>query len=483
MASNVLVVMSDQHNPKIQGLAGSGPVRTPNLDALAGAGTRFSAAYCPSPICVPSRASFATGLWTHQIGFWDNAMGYDGSTEGWAHLLQAAGRRVESIGKLHYRNADDPTGFDRQHLPMHLKDGIGQVWGSVRDPLPVRENAKVMVTASGKGESDYTRYDAAVTERACRWLEDAGRQADPWVLYVGLVAPHFPYIAPERFFDLYDPDALSEARLRPESGHPRHPWVERYGQIFPGLDDDTTEEDRRRCTAAYYGLVSYLDDNVGKILDALDRAGLSDDTLVVYSSDHGDMVGTRGLWGKSLLYEESAGIPMIAAGPGVPQGHESPTPVNLVDLHPTILDAADVSHSPDDRPGRSLVTVANTDDPDRLGFSEYHAMGAPSAAYMVRRGSMKLNHYVGYEPELFDLSTDPHEANDLAADPTWATTRRELTDALCSMLDPEAVDRQARRAQAALVERFGGPAVAAAMGTPGATPAPMTDTDPQGATT
>ncbi|MFE3759089.1 sulfatase-like hydrolase/transferase [Nocardia tengchongensis] len=471
---NVLVLMSDQHSPKVLGCGGNSLVSTPNFDALAASGTRFDNAYCASPICVPSRAAFATGRWVHRTGYWDNAIAYDGAVDGWAHRLQQAGRRVESIGKLHYRNALDPTGFDSQTLPMHIKDGIGQVWGSVRDPLPRRTQAPLMVSISGGADSDYTRYDASVTDEACRWLTAPAAQAEPWVLYVGLVAPHFPYLAPQRFFDLYDPDSMPEATLRPAQGHPRHPWVQTYADTLPGLDDANTDEERRRATAAYYGLVSYLDDNIGQIMAALRTAGLDANTTVIYTSDHGDLVGSRGLWGKSLLYSESAGIPMIVSGPDIPAGKVCHTPVTLIDCYQTILDGAGVPDEDDDRPGRSLLELARSaDEPERVAFCEYHAMGAPTAAFLIRKGDHVLHHYVDYPPELFDLAADPEQSRDLAADPAYAAVLADLEAELRQILDPETVDRAAKADQAALVERFGGPAVADTIGTVGETPAPV----------
>ena len=150
---NVLILVSDEHDPRIAGIAGHPLARTPHLDALARRGTRFTRAYTPSPVCVPARASLATGQWVHDIGYWDNATGYDGRVPGWGHALQACGVRVESIGKLHYRNGSDPTGFDRQHEPMHLADGIGQVWGSVRDPMPETMGESPLYKEVGPGES------------------------------------------------------------------------------------------------------------------------------------------------------------------------------------------------------------------------------------------------------------------------------------------------------------------------------------------
>ncbi len=469
---NVLVVMSDQHNPKAIACAGDPIVATPNMDALAARGTRFTAAYTNSPICVPARASWATGRYVHDIGFWDNAMAYDGQPPGWGHALQSAGVRVESIGKLHYRDAEAPTGFDRQTDPMHIMGGIGQVWGSVRDPLPRKEGAPFLVTLSGGGETDYTRYDRSSTEAACTWLAEASRGREPWVLHVGLVAPHHPYVAPEEFYARYDPAAMPRAKLHPLDGHERHPWVAQYGEMLPGLDWQNTDEQRGQCTAAYYGLVSFLDDNLGRVLDALAHSGVADDTVVVYTSDHGDTMGTRGLWGKSVMYEESAGIPLLLAGPGVPSGATNATPVSLVDGAATILDAAGVDGEIAG-PGESWLGIAASGEThDRVAFSEYHAMGAPSAAFLCRRGSVKLHHYVGFEPELFDLAADAEETTNVAGDPAYATIMRSLEADLRAIVDLEEVDRRARADQAALVERFGGPARAAGLGTVAETPAP-----------
>jgi choline-sulfatase len=473
---NVLVLMSDQHSPKVLGCAGHPVVRTPNLDALTAAGTRFTAAYTNSPICVPARAAWATGRYVHETGCWDNATAYGGEPPGWGHALQAAGVRVESIGKLHYRDAVAPTGFDRQINPMHLAGGVGQVWGSVRDPLPRRRGAHLLVAWSGAGETDYTRYDRHSTELACEWLAERGSHpGEPWVLYVGLVAPHHPWIAPDEWFGLYDPASLPPAKLRPQDGHRRHPWVEAYARMLVGLDERNTDEERQRCTAAYYGLVSYLDDNVGRILDALDRAGLRDDTLVVYTTDHGETLGSRGLWGKTVLYEETAGIPLVVAGPGVASGREVRTPTTLVDGYPTILEATGVPELPGEppRPGRSwLALAAEPDDPRRVAFSEYHAMGASSAAFLVRRDRYKLIHYVGFEPELFDLEADPEETTNLAGDRGAATVLAELDGLLRDIVDPEEVDRRAKADQAALVARFGGAEVAVELGTVAETPVP-----------
>jgi choline-sulfatase len=470
--TNAVIVMSDQHFGRVMGCAGHPVVQTPRMDELAAAGTRYEWAHTPSSICVPARASFATCEHVHEIGYWDNAQAYDGRVRGWGHALQDAGVPVQSIGKLHYTNAEDPTGFDQQLLPMHIAGGVGQVWGLVRDPLPVRPGGELMVSMTGAGLSKYNEYDLSITEAACRWLTERGRSEGPWVLYVGLVAPHFPYVVPDEWFSLYDRDAIARATPHPLDGDEPHPWIAQLLATVPGIDAGNTDEERRRCTAAYYGLCSFLDHNVGRIVDALADAGLWDTTRLIYTSDHGDQVGSRGHWGKSMPYEPSVNIPMIVCGPDVEAGAVSETPVSLLDVGQTALDAVGVPQL-DVPSGESLLQLA--DDPDRLMLSQYHAYGAPSAWFLLRRGRFKYVHYVGFEPELFDLHADPDELTNLAADPAHTGVLAALESDLRGVLDPDEVDERAKASQRELVERFGGREAALSMGTTAETPAPGDD--------
>jgi choline-sulfatase len=454
---NLLILMADEHNPKMLGCAGHPLVKTPHLDALAARGTRFTNAYTTCPICVPARASFATGRYIHDIAYWDNSIAYDGRVEGWGHRLQAAGIAVESIGKLHYRKEDDPVGLDRQHVPMHIKDGVGMVQLSIRqqfpDFVPPKRSGGGVVKTAGRGESEYTRYDRRIADVACDWLHQAAEWDRPWVLFVSFVTPHYPLVAPDQFLDLYPVDKMPDAKFGPGSGFEPHPWFANFA-----APKDAEIEQHRFAFAAYLGLCSFMDAQVGRVLDALRREGLSDTTRIIYTSDHGENAGARGMWGKSNHYQEASGIPLILAGPDVPVGRLCHTPVTLADAHPSILAAAGLPYGNDGTPGQSLFDLAHApDNLDRTAFSEYHAAASPSASYMIRRGRYKYIYYVGYDPELFDLEADPEEGTNLAQHPNYAAVVAELDRTLRSIVDPEDADRRANEAQRQLIESRGGP--------------------------
>ena len=276
--------------------------------------------------------------------------------------LRDGGHRVVSIGKLHFRGrAGDDHGFSEEIVPMHIIDGIGDVKGLVRENIPKRKGGDKMAKRAGPGESPYTVYDRDIAARAQIWLhEEARRWRDrPWVLFVSFVAPHFPLTAPPQWFYRYWQQDLPMPKLYDEAARPHHPYLDDYAHT---VDYDTHFRARRTSSArspGYYGLVSAMDENVGKVLRALRDAGLESSTRVLYTSDHGDNLGARGLWGKSTLYEESAGVPLIMAGPDVPRGKVVDTPVSHIDCAPTILEGAgEPRPAPTRMPGASLFEVA-----------------------------------------------------------------------------------------------------------------------------
>jgi choline-sulfatase len=462
--------MADEHSTKMLGCHGNPHIRTPNLDRLASEGALFSAAYCNSPICVPARAAFATGRYVHETGYWDNATGYDGRVTSWGHMLAGHGTDCYSIGKLHYRSERDNTGFREQILPMHLVNGIGDVLGSVRDPLPVRKKGSSLAREIGPGESDYTRYDRSIAQAACEWIKCHAQES--WVLFVSFVAPHFPLICPPEFYALYGPESVSLPKCGAPTAWPKHPWIDALRDCF-NFDTHFIDDERRRIAiASYMGLCSFVDHQIGSVLSALERAGIADETLTIYTSDHGDNLGARGLWGKSTMYEESAAVPLLMRAPGLPQGRRAPTPVSHVDIAPTLADWFGIAAEPGWR-GESLLGIAaEAPRPERVVISEYHAAGAASGAFMIRRGSWKLVWYVGFAPQLFNLADDPEELADLGASPQHRAIRDDLEQALRRICDPEAVDARAKADQRVLVERHGGVQAVVARGGFGATPAP-----------
>jgi choline-sulfatase len=218
-----------------------------------------------------------------------------------------------------------------------------------------------------------------------------------------------------------------------------------------------------------------MDEQAGKVLDALDACGLTQSTRIVYTSDHGDAVGRRGLWGKSTLYEEVCGVPLIVAGDDIPRGHVVDTPSTLLDIYPFIIDCAGESGAgfiEPDHPGVSVARLAAGETPQRTVLSEYHGMGSTTGGFAIRHGRYKYIHYVKYRPQLFDLETDPDEVSDLVGDPRYAELLKECEARLRMLLSPEEVDARAKHRQAEQLERYGGREAVIARGDLGFSPPP-----------
>lgn len=457
--TNLLFIISDQHSYDALGCYGHPLVQTPNLDRLAERGTRFTNAYTPCPICVPARAALATGQYVHQTGHWDNAFPYAGTPPSWHHHLRGQGFTVDSIGKLHFRKESDDLGFTGSIEPLNVVDGVGDVLSCIRDNPPLRPKKDGILDA-GPGDSTYLQYDIRNANNGCRWLQDHANDEKPWALFLSFVCPHPPYIAPPELYELYPLDQIPMPPQWQQADWPDHPAIADFRHFF-GLTKQFDEEVVRRMNAAYYGACTHLDQQIGRVLAALDEQGLTDSTRVIYTSDHGECRGARGVFGKFTLYEESAGVPFIMAGPDVPIDHVVETPVSLVDCFPTIVEAVGAEpYTPEEGngglAGESLWSIATAPNRPRAVLSEYHAAGSQHAAYMVCDGDYKYIHYVDAPPQLFDQRNDPQELVNLAGDPAHAAAQRALEQSLRGWLGPEAVDTQARADQRARVEEFGG---------------------------
>ncbi|MBT2568170.1 sulfatase-like hydrolase/transferase [Arthrobacter sp. ISL-85] len=458
MQPNLLILMSDQHVPFACGAYGSTVVRTPNLDRLAARGTVFDAAYCNSPICVPSRAAMATGRYVHQTGNADNASPYLGAeADSWGHRTTAAGIPTTTIGKLHYRSTHDDTGFPDQRRPLHVREGKGDLFHALRELQPPAFQLRAAVLAASEGESDYSRFDRSAAQEAVRWLEERSSVGGPWVGKVSFVTPHYPFTVPKEFLDLYPLEELAMPRRSDEREWDRHPAMEVYRRGC-GLDEPLGNEETLRAVQAYYGLVSFMDAQAGIVLGALEATGQAENTIILYVSDHGELLGIDGLWFKGTMSESSVRIPAILAGPGVPVGRCA-TPVSLVDVFPTVLDAMDVPAHPDDAdlPGRSLLEIAGSpEDLSRTVFSEYHSANSNTGSFMIRRGPWKYIYHAGLGERLFNLDADPWEGNDLVLDPTHSSVLDECRSALREICNPDLVDARIRAGQRQRIEDYGG---------------------------
>jgi choline-sulfatase len=453
---NLIIFCSDEHARRVTRCYGDPVVRTPALDTIARLGTRFASAYTPSPICVPARASLHTGLQVHETRCWSSAEPYHGQHESWAHALREAGHPVVSIGKLHFRRGGDDHGFNEEIEPMYLADeGRGWVKGLLRNPLPPYDDTAELAADIGPGETSYTEYDRRVTHEAVKWLKTYPRKftARPWVLFVSFVAPHYPLKCPEEFYRLYERQTLPE----PPRQRPEHDVLEEMAGFW-NYDEHFDDGSREVARKGYYGLVSFMDDNIRQVMEALEDSGAARDTSVMYISDHGEMLGSHGFWTKSVMYEDAAAVPMLLAGRGVPEG-TCTTPVSLTDVAATVKQVVGLKQAPAREPwmSRPLQDLAARPEPDRFVISQYHDGGAPTGFYMLRYRQWKYVHYAGRDADqLFDLAADARELNDLGRSAMHEREREMLRTLLGHVLDPDAVNAQAFADQQALIARLGG---------------------------
>ena len=461
--TNVILLQSDNHNRNLLGAYGHPIVQTPNMDRIAAAGARFENAYCASSLCCPSRSAMATGRYPHQSGYWDNSIVYDGRLPSWMHRLRKQGHTCVSVGKLHFRSAEDDNGFSDELAPMHIIDGVGGLASLLRwsDGEPANPRQwQMYATQSGVGESDYQDYDREVTRLAVDWLrEQPKREQSPWVLYVSYASPHPPFSVPQRFIDLYPwQDMPLPAAFR--SGEaPDHPAYEHVRKIkgIPPLGNEH-EETLQRIAAAYFALISHVDEQIGQVLDAVEAAGLLDSTRIIYTSDHGENYGHHGLVGKNQLLEQAVAVPLLACGPDIEAGSTVSEIVSQVDFFPTFVEALGATPLAEDSDllGESLFPALAGQQRERVGFAEYHAGCSRTGSFMLRSGNSKLIYHVGMPSEFYDLGTDPGETRDLANSPEGQKSIGSLERELRAICDPEEVNARCMAAQRERIEAYGG---------------------------
>ena len=451
---NLLYIHSDQHNPAVTGCYGDALVQTPNLDKLAEKGIVFTAAYCSSPVCVASRMSMLTGRYPYENEVWTNNHILDSGTPTLAHAMGAAGYHPVLIGRMHAPGPDQLHGYAERLVGDHGSNysGGGEV----------PENLRTSLQKSGPGQSAYRVHDEDVIAATVDYLNQlgvrkrAGQPAEPFCLSVGFMLPHSPYVARREDYDLYR-DVMTLPRYPDPFADDLHPyfrwWRQRCGiEVVP-------EAEILRARTAYWALVARMDAMIGEIFAALRRNNLEENTLILYTSDHGDQVGEHSLWMKRTFYEGSVRVPALLSWPGkLPEGIRCDRVLSSLDLNATMLDALDAPRLLNAH-GRSvldLVRFENTEWED-VAFSEYCTYEG-CLHRMIRCDEWKLNYYHGQEPQLFNLSEDPHELKDRVHDSSCRKVRENLTARVLEGWHPQVVASKmaAKRADLELIRAWAG---------------------------
>lgn len=450
---NILLIMADQLAPQFLPAYGHRIVKTPNIDGLAERGVVFDAAYTNSPLCAPSRFVMMSGRMPSQIDAWDNAVEFSAEVPTFAHYLASQGYQSCLSGKMHFVGPDQLHGFgERLTTDVYPSDFTWHPdWRSPGERLDWYHNMEVVTKAGVCTRSMYLDYDDEAVFHARRYLFDRAKEdsPSPFMLTVSLIQPHDPYLCRQDKWDLYRDDDIDLPTVphgsvaeQPHDGRLRHG----YGATDVELDDQTIRDARH----AYYGSVSDIDDKVGSLLETLAEAGLADNTIVIFTADHGDMLGERGMWFKMSYLENSARVPLIVHAPERFGARRVSNAVSLVDLLPTLSEFAGDGVAPDyatPLEGRSLLPHLTGGQGHDEALGEYFGEGLATPMFMVRRGQYKLIHAAGDPDQLYNVVVDPHELENLANNPAQAAMLRTWREELAARHDIESLTQRVIESQ------------------------------------
>ena len=418
---NILFIQCDQLTARFLGAYGNPIAKTPFIDQLGKQGTVFESAYTNFPLCAPSRFSMLSGMLASRIGAYDNGAEFPSSIPTMAHYMRSLGYQTSLIGKMHFVGSDQLHGFE-ERLTTDIYPADFNWTGDWTEVTPKFANDPRTFSQAGVCTRNVQLdYDEEVSHRACRKLYDLARREDPRPFFslVSFTHPHDPYQCTQEYWDKYDHSEIDMPKTGRIADDELDPYSIRLRKLS-GLDRyAATDSEIRRARHAYYGSVSFLDDQIGKLLGVLKTTGLDSNTVIVFTTDHGDNMGERGLWYKKNFYEDSCRIPLIVGVPGISPNRQL-TPVSLVDLLPTLIevtkhDSEKILVEPSD--GENLLPLMTGREEQRTVFSEILAEGASSPLIMIRKGSLKYI-YSGCDPELlYDLQDDPCELNNIAQTP------------------------------------------------------------------
>ena len=431
VAPNILLVMFDQLAPQFLPFYGHPLVQAPAMAALAEGGAVFDNAYCNSPLCAPSRFSMLSGRYCSRIGAYDNAAEFASDIPTVAHYLRKLGYRTCLAGKMHFVGPDQLHGFEeRVTTDMYPADfGWTPDWEHPDRSFFWHHNMQSVVEAGIYERTLALDFDDEVLFQSHRKIYDMARDDDsrPFFLTVSFMQPHDPYMTPRGYWERYDHDGIDMPRV-PSLGDDEH--SQRLFRTCSMDEYRISDEHVRNARHAYYGMISYLDDQLTRLREAVEAAGFGDNTLWIMTSDHGDMLGEHGLWYKMHFFEHSVRVPLIMNGPGI-RPRRVQENVSLVDLLPTLLDYAGDGAPPELAAavdGRSVVPLlgGEGDDGANTVVAEYLAEGTAAPMLMLKKNDHKYTCCPGDGVQLFDLAADPHECENLAGNAEYAAVEAEF---------------------------------------------------------
>jgi choline-sulfatase len=420
---NILLIMADQLAHRSLATYGHKLVKTPNLDRLAREGTVFENFYSTSPLCAPARATVMNGLLPSRTGVYDNAAEFPSAIPTWAHYLRLQGYHTCLSGKMHFIGPDQLHGLEeRLTTDIYPADfGWTPDWRLKQDRIDWWYHNMMSVLQPGVAEiTNQLEFDDDVCFQAERKILDYARYAPdkPFAMAVSFTHPHDPYVARRKYWDLYKIEDIDLPRVAKMDRPQLDPHSQRLYDVSAMDDYTVTEADLRAARHGYYASISYIDELVGRLIQTLTTTGKLEDTVILFTSDHGDFLGERGLWYKMSFLEPSAHIPMIVWGKGL-KPRRITEPASLTDVLPTMVDLATSGNSKLARTvdGRSLYPLLHgaAENPLAECWGEYLAEGVVAPMYMLRRGPWKFIHTPSDPDQLFNLQDDPDELHNLAS--------------------------------------------------------------------
>ena len=449
---NILMIMADQLAPQALSCYGNPDCKTPNLDRLAAASVTFDNAYCNYPVCVPSRASMMSGRLIPAIKVWDNACELASSQPTLAHHLRHLGYHTVLSGKMHFIGPDQLHGFNERTVTDVYPSGFEWVadWHAGPAFVPSATGLNGVVDAGPAARTLQEDFDEEVAHSTVQTIYDLARRsadAGAWFQVASFTSPHTPFVADQRYWDRYDPDKINMPRVGAlpfdDLDYASRALFFAHGRHR----HQVTEDDLRRARHGYYAMISFIDDKVGEILGALEASGQTDNTVIIFCADHGEMLGERGMWFKQSFYEWSARVPLMISAPQRYAPRRVKECVSLVDLLPTLvgIGGGEVVLPCDGESLEPALTGGTTRD---LVISDYYGIGPCVPHRMVRQGRFKLIYTHGHPDLLFDLEADHDEMRNLAGDPSCEDTLARLKSILLDGWDPQEIDRQVRASQA-----------------------------------